>query len=65
MNTIEKAEELKAQIEDVDIEVKGFSLADAIREGSSNSEQAYGWGEGDTMCTMHAAVSSAIARNQL
>lgn len=38
-----------------------MSLSDAIRMGSSNTEQAEGWGHGETMCALHAAQSAFIA----
>lgn len=60
-DTLEKAAELA---ESIDIEFEGYSLADAIREGSTVSEQAYGWGT-DKACALHAAAISAIAHKAI
>lgn len=69
MNTKEKVEELQGIIEATEVrelERMQFSLADAIREGSLVSEQSTaGWGQGDTMCALHAAVTSAAARGYM
>lgn len=59
----EKAEELKRAIDEIGMSVyTGYTLADAIREGSSVSEQAYDWGNGETACALTAAVIAASAR---
>ncbi len=59
----EKAEELKKTIDEIGMSVyTGYTLADAIREGSSVSEQAYDWGNGETACALTAAVIAAKAR---
>lgn len=42
-----------------------YRLSDAIRSGSRVSEQAQGWGDGDAMCAMHAAVVDAHARGYM
>lgn len=42
-----------------------YRLSDAIRSGSKVSEQAHGWGNGDTMCALHAAVADAHARGYM
>jgi hypothetical protein len=63
--TKEKVDELKGIFEATevrDLERLQYSLADAIREGSMVSEQADGWGDGESMCAMHAAVAAAAAR---
>lgn len=64
MNKIdEKAEELKEVIDEIGMSVyTGYTLADAIREGSSVSKQAYDWGNGETACALTAAVIAASAR---
>ncbi len=64
MNKIdEKADELKKAIDEIGMSVyTGYTLADAIREGSSVSKQAYDWGNGETACALTAAVISASAR---
>lgn len=65
MNKIdEKAEELRKTIDEIGMSVyTGYTLADAIREGSTVSEhQVGGWGDGATACALTAAVISAKAR---
>ena len=40
-----------------------YTLADAIREGSSVSDQAFTWtAEGDRVCALSAGLSAAKAR---
>jgi predicted GTPase len=65
MNKIdEKAEELQKTIDEIGMSVyTGYTLADAIREGSKVSEQEVGgWGNGARACALTAAVISASAR---
>jgi hypothetical protein len=64
MNKIdEKADELKATIDEIGMSVyTGYTLADAIREGSSVSKQERGWGNGLTACALTAAVIGAKSR---
>lgn len=64
MNKIdEKAEELKKTIDEIGMSVyTGYTLADAIREGSTVSTQSYNWGNGETACALTAAVIAASAR---
>lgn len=68
-STKEKADELKGILEATevrDLERMQFNLADAIREGSTVSDQEVGgWGQGETMCALHAAVTSAVARGYI
>lgn len=42
-----------------------YTLADAIREGSSVTNQAYGWGSGGNACALSAARLAAKARGYL
>ena len=65
--TEEKVDELRSTLGEIEMDVlTSFTLADAIREGSSVSEQAVGtWGQGEKQCAMHAAVTSAVARGYL
>lgn len=64
--TIEKADELREMLGDIEVDVMtSYTLADAIREGSKVSKQANGWGEGEKQCAMHAAVTAAIARGYM
>lgn len=68
--TEDKVKELQKQLErdmrgiELDV-ITNYTLADAIREGSSVTEKANGWGGGDKACAMHAAVISARAREQM
>ena len=76
MNKIdEKAEELRKQRAAVDADLaaaineigmqvmtQGYTLVDAIREGSTVTKQAYNWGDGDTACALSAAVIAARSR---
>ena len=67
MNKIdEKAKELTSLIEDINeigMDVAtSYTLADAIREGSSVSEQAYNWGDGESACALTAGLIAAKAR---
>jgi hypothetical protein len=61
----EKVDELTEQLEDMDLErAMNYSLADAIREGSTVTEQAIGdWGNGETACALSAAAIAAKARH--
>lgn len=64
--TLEKVDELRGMLGEIELDVlTSFTLADAIREGSQVSEQAHGWGKGDQMCALHAAVASAMARGYI
>lgn len=67
MNKIdEKVEELKATLGEIEMKVMTeYTLADAIREGSSVTTQEYGWGNGETACALTAAVISAKSRGYL
>jgi hypothetical protein len=64
MNKIdEKAKELQDTINEIGMSVlTGYTLADAIREGSMVSKQEYGWGDGATACALTAAVIGAKSR---
>lgn len=62
MNTKEKAAELaQSEVFDQFKDATEMSITDAMRLGSSNTEQAHGWGRGDKMCALHAAQSAFIA----
>lgn len=66
--TEEKVEELKGILEATEVkelERLNYRLSDAIREGSTVSEQAYGWGNGETACALTAAVLAAKARGYM
>lgn len=74
MNITTKAQELREALE-LDESTKallgkielgvvaGYTLADAIREGSSVTEQATGWGDGESKaCALTAAATAVKAR---
>ena len=42
-----------------------FRLSDAMRLGSSVSEQAYNWSNGEALCALSAAVCAAKATGWL
>jgi hypothetical protein len=70
MSTVnETAESLRLQQELGAIELDvttNYTLADAIREGSTVTEhEQSGWGDGLKACALTAAVISARARNYL
>ncbi len=64
------AEKIKEQSEVPDIKVlerMNYRLSDAMREGSSVTEQSVGnWtSEGDKVCALSATVCAAVARGYL
>jgi len=64
----ELSEQLKAELGEIDFRVTtGYTLADAMREGSSVTDQAVGaWGyEDGSMCALSAAVVAGVARGRL
>ena len=66
--TDEKVDELKGIIDATEVKELNrlnFRLSDAIREGASVTNQAYGWGEGESACALHGAVISARARGYI
>jgi len=69
MNSIveQKVEEIRSNISNDELEAmaRPFTLADAIREGSTVSDQAYNWGDGENACALSAAVMSAKARGYM
>lgn len=64
----EKADELRAmreELSEIEMEVTtSYTLADAIREGSTVTKQAYTWStdEEECVCAMTAAVIAARSR---
>lgn len=42
-----------------------YTLADAMREGSEVTEQAFNWGSGGTACALSAARLAAKARGYI
>ena len=68
MDTInEKARELKSTIDEIGMSVlTGYTLADAIREGSSvTGQKVAGWVDGENVCALSAALISAKARGYI
>lgn len=64
--TLEKVDELRSTLGEIEMDVlTSYTLADAIREGSTVAPQAHGWGNGDKMCALHAAVAAAMARGYI
>lgn len=62
----EKAKELKEILSGIELKVlTGYTLADAIRDGSKVSEQAYNWGDGYSACALTSAVIGATARGYI
>lgn len=59
---LELNESLKKELGEIELRTMEYTLADAIREGSTVSNQAYDWGTGDTACALTAAVIAAKAR---
>lgn len=58
-----KTTEIVNQLAAIEMDVlTGYTLADAIREGSSVTTQAYSWGQGDTACALSAGYLAALAR---
>lgn len=57
-------EETKAMLGEIDMRVRtGYTLADAMREGSTVTTQKIGgWGDGETACALTAATVAAKAR---
>lgn len=67
LEQIKGFEELKQTLAEVELEVltEGFTLADAIREGSTTTGQAVGGfvkREANEVCALSAALMSAKAR---
>lgn len=59
----ETVETLRSTISDeqLDTMVNRFTLSDAIRLGSTVTDQAYEWGNGETACALTAAALSSKA----
>lgn len=64
--TVEKVEELREMLAGIELDVTtSYTLADAIREGSTVSKQAQGWGHGEKACALHAGIIAAMARGYI
>ena len=63
----ELSEALKAELGEIELKVTtGYTLADAIREGSKVTEHSQqGWGNGNNACALSAGVIAARARGYL
>jgi hypothetical protein len=62
--TEEKIDQLKQELAGIEetVMMRPLTLADVMREGSKITSQAYGWGDGENACALHAAAISASAR---
>jgi len=59
----ELSEQIKNDLGGIEMNVIGnYTLADAMREGSTVTDQAVGWGTGDNACALSSAFISAKAR---
>lgn len=60
-------EDTQKMLGEIDMKVRtSYTLADAIREGSAVSEQAYTWTTPEgSMCALSAAIASAKSRGYL
>lgn len=59
----EKIDQLRKDLAIIEEEVvTGYTLADAMREGCTVTEQARNWGNGDNACALSAAYIAAKAR---
>lgn len=58
------SENLRKELGEIELGVmtEGYTLAQAIREGSTVSTQAFEWGDGEKACALTAAVIAARAR---
>lgn len=46
----------------IDVEgIGSYTLADAMRRGSEQTDKATGWGSGRQACALHAAALDAVA----
>lgn len=54
-------DEIQKQAEALDETFGSYTFADAIRRGSQHTTQAYGWGDGENACALHAAALDARA----
>ena len=64
-NIDEKVAELQQELGEIEMGVltEGYTLADAIREGSTVTEQANGWGNGcETACALTSGWLAMKAR---
>jgi hypothetical protein len=63
----ELSKQLKADLGEIELKVTtGYTLADAIRDGSKVSKHnKSGWGDGETACALTAGVIAAKARGWL
>lgn len=64
---LELDEDTRKMLGDIDMRVRtGYTLADAMREGSTVSKQAFNaWGDGEKACALTAATIAAKARGYI
>lgn len=66
MSNTRTEEEIINELRAKELEViTSYTLADAIREGSSVTGQANGWGSGEKACALSAARLAAKARGYI
>lgn len=59
----EKVTQLQKDLGVIEMDVlTSYTLSDAIREGATVTEQAHGWGDGNTACALSGAYIAARAR---
>lgn len=58
-------ERIVPSVEELRDATRTLKLSDAMRLGSSFTEQAYGWGSGEQACALHAAALGAVAAHYL
>jgi hypothetical protein len=63
----EQIEHLKSDLANIELDVTtSYTLADAIREGATVTDQAKGeWGTGPDACALSAGLIAATARGYL
>lgn len=64
--TVEKLKNIPVpSVDELEAATRPLTLADAIRAGSTVTEQAYGWGDGQSACALSAAALYAKAHGFL
>jgi hypothetical protein len=59
-------DETMKDLGEIELRTMEYTLADAIREGSTVSKQAVGsWGDGESACALTAAVIAARSRGYI
>jgi hypothetical protein len=64
--TVPSETDILAQLRAMELDaMTSYTLADAMREGSTVTTQAHGWGSGANACALSAARLAARARGYL